>query len=130
MMTLSRRGRVVAHPGGLSVPFFCGSSFFAGSRSVEAATFRQRGTCVQDQASVGTNMDSLLRENRVFPPATKFAAKAHIKSLEQYEAMYRRSIDDPAAFWAEAAGELGGVAPWTEAQDHAISPAKWRTGGQ
>ena len=26
--------------------------------------------------------------------------------------MYRRSIDEPAAFWAEAAGELEWFAPW------------------
>ena len=58
------------------------------------------------QTSVGTNMESLLRENRVFPPDAEFSAKAHIKSLEEYEAMYRRSVEEPEAFWAEAAGEL------------------------
>ena len=30
-------------------------------------------------------MESLLRENRVSPPPAEFAAKAHVKSLEQYE---------------------------------------------
>jgi len=50
-----------------------------------------------------TNMDSLLRENRVFPPPAEFAANAHIGSLAEYESMYRRSIEDPAAFWAQAA---------------------------
>src|ERR1017187_5131135 len=77
-----------------------------------------------------TNMDSLLRENRVFPPPAEFAAEAHIKSLEQYEAMYRRSVDDPKAFWAEAAGELDWFAPWTEVQTGDISHATWFTGGK
>jgi acetyl-CoA synthetase len=75
-------------------------------------------------------MDSLLRENRVFPPPAEFSAEAHIKSLEQYEAMYRRSVDDPKAFWAEAAGELEWFAPWTEVQTGDISHARWFTGGK
>ena len=54
--------------------------------------------------SDGTNMESLLRENRVFQPPAEFAAKAHIKSLAQYEEMYRRSVEQPEEFWADAAG--------------------------
>jgi acetyl-CoA synthetase len=80
--------------------------------------------------SVGTNMESLLRENRVFPPPAEFAAKAHIKSLAEYEAMYRRSVDEPDAFWAEAAGELEWFAPWTSVLAGDISHAKWFNGGK
>jgi len=75
-------------------------------------------------------MDSLLRENRVFPPPAEFAAKAHVGSLEQYEAMYRRSIEDPETFWAEAAGELEWFAPWTKVQTGDISHAKWFVDGK
>ena len=82
------------------------------------------------QTSVETNMDSLLRENRVFPPSKEFSAKAHIGSLEEYEAMYRRSIDDPNGFWAEAAKELDWFQPWTEVQSGDISHAKWFVGGK
>ncbi len=80
--------------------------------------------------SVGTNMESLLRENRVFPPPAEFAAKAHIKSLAEYEAMYRRSVEEPEAFWAEAAGELEWFTPWTKVLEGDISHAKWFTGGK
>ena len=52
------------------------------------------------------DLDSTLRENRIFPPPEEFARKAHIQSLEQYEALYKKSIEDPEAFWAEAAKEL------------------------
>ena len=48
------------------------------------------------------NMESLLRENRVFNPPQQFSQKAHIKSLAAYEAMYHFSIDEPEAFWAWA----------------------------
>src|ERR1017187_1723964 len=113
-----------AHHTGLSVPFFCWSAFC----QPDWRHLRQRGMCVHTLDS--TNMDSLLRENRVFPPPAEFAAEAHIKSLEQYEAMYRRSVDDPKAFWAEAAGELDWFAPWTEVQTGDISHATWFTGGK
>ena len=49
------------------------------------------------------DIDSTLRENRVFPPPEEFSAKAHIKSLEEYEALYKQSIEDPEKFWAGAA---------------------------
>ncbi len=57
-------------------------------------------------------MESLLREDRVFAPPAEFAAGAHIKSMEEYEAMYRYSVEEPEAFWAEAAGGLEWFAPW------------------
>ena len=57
-------------------------------------------------AIANQDIDSTLRENRVFPPPEEFSAKAHIKSLEEYEALYKRSIEDPEGFWAEAAEDL------------------------
>ena len=71
------------------------------------------GLCVTELGE-GRNLDSTLRENRVFAPPAEFAAKAHVKSLEQYEAMYRRSVEQPEEFWAEAAAELDWFAPWTK----------------
>jgi acetyl-CoA synthetase len=71
-----------------------------------------------------------LRENRVFAPPAEFAAKAHIKSLEQYEAMYRRSIEQPEKFWAEAASELEWFAPWTKVLEGEGKDAKWFVGGK
>jgi acetyl-CoA synthetase len=75
-------------------------------------------------------MESLLRENRVFQPPAEFAAKARIGSAEQYEAMYRRSVEQPEAFWAEAAGELEWFAPWDKVLDGEMGSAKWFTGGK
>ncbi len=77
-----------------------------------------------------TNLDSTLRENRVFAPPAEFAAKAHVKSLEQYEAMYRRSVEQPEEFWAEAASELDWFAPWTRVLDGEGKDAKWFVGGK
>jgi acetyl-CoA synthetase len=80
--------------------------------------------------SDGTNMESLLRENRVFPPPQEFAAKAHSKSLAEYEAMYRRSVEEPEAFWAEVAGELEWFAPWNHVLEGGMGDARWFTGGK
>jgi acetyl-CoA synthetase len=75
-------------------------------------------------------MESLLREKRVFPPPAEFAAKARIKSLEEYETKYRRSVEQPEEFWAEAAGELEWFAPWEKVLDGGMGSAKWFTGGK
>ncbi|HEY2038216.1 MAG TPA: acetate--CoA ligase [Edaphobacter sp.] len=80
------------------------------------------------------NLDSSLRENRVFEPSQEFRSQAHISSLEQYEQMYRRSIEKPEEFWAEAALELEWFAPWTRVlepgKDGSGLGAKWFTGGK
>ena len=77
-----------------------------------------------------TNLDSSLRENRVIPPPAEFAAKAHVKSLAQYEEMYRWSVERPEEFWAEAAGELEWFAPWTKMLEGEAQHAKWFVGGK
>jgi acetyl-CoA synthetase len=76
------------------------------------------------------NLDSTLRENRVFPPPPEFAAKAHVKSLEEYEALYRRSVEDPESYWAEVASELHWFNPWTQVLDWNLPWAKWFVGGK
>ena len=42
-------------------------------------------------------------ETPVYNPPTAFSAKAHFKSLDEYRAMYDRSVNDPEGFWAEQA---------------------------
>jgi acetyl-CoA synthetase len=76
------------------------------------------------------DLDSMLRENRVFPPPPDFSAKAQVKSLEQYEAMYRESISDPEAFWAKAASELEWFKRWDKVLEWNLPWAKWFVGGK
>ncbi len=76
------------------------------------------------------HLSSTLREDRVFPPPVAFAERARIQSLEQYEAMYRRSVEEPDAFWAEAAGELDWFAPWTAVCEGEMGHARWFVGGK
>ena len=76
------------------------------------------------------SLDSTLRENRVFPPPAEFAAKAHIRSLAEYEELYAQSIADPEAFWESAAQELHWFTPWTKVFDWELPWAKWFVGGK
>jgi acetyl-CoA synthetase len=76
------------------------------------------------------DIESTLREDRVFPPPAEFSAKAHIKSLEEYETLYKRSIDDPESFWAGVAGDLHWFKPWDKVLEWNLPLAKWFVGGQ
>src|SRR6202158_51643 len=87
-----------------------------------------------DPASVSSlsnqDLESTLRETRVFPPPEEFSKHAHIKSLEQYEAMYKQSIEDPEAFWAGIAKELHWFRPWDKVLEWNLPSAKWFVGGK
>src|SRR5271170_7357356 len=76
------------------------------------------------------DIDSTLREFRVFPPPPEFAAKAHIKSLAEYETLYKQSIADPESFWAGVAKELHWFKPWDKVLDWNLPWAKWFVGGK
>ncbi len=78
----------------------------------------------------GVNIDSLLHEDRVFPPPAEFSAKAHIKSLEEYERINAQAAGDPEVFWGTIARELHWFEPWTKVLEWDAPWAKWFSGGK
>ncbi|MGD0681188.1 MAG: acetate--CoA ligase [Terracidiphilus sp.] len=85
----------------------------------------------QPVSAVGSqDIDSTLRENRVFPPSPEFSSNAHIQSLEQYETLYRQSIADPEAFWAGVAHELHWFKPWDKVLEWNLPSVQWFKGGK
>jgi acetyl-CoA synthetase len=70
-------------------------------------------------------LDTLLSEQRRFPPPAAFAARA----LAQ-PALYEQARRDREAFWAEQASALDWVAPWTRVLEWTPPHAKWFTGGR
>ncbi len=82
------------------------------------------------ESTINPNLETILREHRVFPPPEEFAKQAHIKSLAEYQKMYQRSVTDPEGFWADAARELHWFRPWTKVLDWNLPWAKWFVGGK
>src|SRR3984893_9410400 len=83
-----------------------------------------------ESGTIHLNLSSILREHRLFLPPAEFAAQAHVKSLEEYESLYRRSIQDPDSFWAEIARDLHWFTPWTRVLDWQPPSARWFVGGK
>ena len=77
-----------------------------------------------------TGIESSMQENRLFPPPAGFAEKAWISSREQYETMYRQSIDQPEVFWGNAANELHWFEKWTTVLDWKVPDARWFVGAK
>lgn len=62
----------------------------------------------------------------IYPVPENFREKAHIKSLEDYERMWRESIDDPEGFWGKIGEEtLTWFKKWDKVKDcnYGNSPA-------
>ena len=78
----------------------------------------------------GDGMESVLHEDRKFPPPSSFSANAHIKSFDQYDQMYRESIDNPEKFWGEKAAKLHWFKKWSRVLEWNLPDAKWFVGGQ
>ena len=76
-------------------------------------------------------IESILQEQRLFPPPTDLAAQAEIKSLDEYEQLYAKAEADPQAFWAELADkELDWFEKWHTVLDWQPPFAKWFVGGK
>jgi len=77
-----------------------------------------------------SSIESVLTENRSFPPPTEFAGRAHVKSAAEYEALYARAASNPEGFWAEVAGELTWAERWKQVLEWKLPDAKWFVGGK
>jgi acetyl-CoA synthetase len=81
-------------------------------------------------SSPAANITSVLKEKRLFPPSPEFAARAHIKSLGEYEKIWKKAKDDPEGFWAEQAKELSWFKAWNKVLVWNEPFAQWFVGGQ
>jgi acetyl-CoA synthetase len=75
---------------------------------------------------------SVVSGEKRYPPPADFRKKARIKSLREYQDIYRRSVNDPQAFWAEMAGELSWFKKWRKVLEYDFNKAivKWFIGGK
>ncbi|HHO75939.1 MAG TPA: acetate--CoA ligase, partial [Deltaproteobacteria bacterium] len=57
---------------------------------------------------------------QLFPVPPKVREKAFIKSKEEYEKMYKESIEDPEGFWAKQAERLDWFKKWDKVMDYSF----------
>jgi acetyl-CoA synthetase len=77
------------------------------------------------------NIDSLLKETRRFPPPAEFARQALVGSHADYDALYKRSIEDPLGFWSQIAEHnFHWSRIWEKVCDWQPPYAKWFVGAQ
>src|SRR5688572_7305653 len=81
-------------------------------------------------ADTQTGIESTLQEHRTFPPPAAFARRARIKSREEYDRLYRESIDQPEQFWARVADELHWFEKWDTVLKWNVPYAQWFVGGK
>src|SRR5262245_59956100 len=77
-----------------------------------------------------TNIESLLKERRVFPPSAEFSSKAKIKDAAEYDALQKQAADDPERFWADIASELHWFSKWDKVLEWDLPFAKWFVNGK
>jgi len=78
-------------------------------------------------------IDVLMTEERTFPPSKAFSSKAHIKSMAEYEKIYKRSVEDMEGFWAEMAEKnLTWYKKWDKVLEYNFEKPeiKWFQGGK
>jgi acetyl-CoA synthetase len=76
-------------------------------------------------------IESMLVENRVFPPPAEFAAQANVKPAD-FQAMLAKAAADYSGFWADLAREqLVWAKPFTKSLDDSNAPFfKWFEDGE
>ena len=81
-------------------------------------------------ADPSANIDSVLQEQRKFECPEAFRRQAHIKSAEEYDHLYRESVEQPEKFWGRIAEELHWFKKWDKVLEWNHPWAKWFVGGQ
>ena len=62
-----------------------------------------------------------MADNELFPVPDSVAEGAHVDAVG-YEEMYRRSIEDPEAFWGEQGKRIHWIEPYTRVKDVSYGP--------
>src|SRR5690242_10806940 len=71
-------------------------------------------------------IETLLDEQRRFPPPESFAAQAHVRDTTPHE----RARRDPEGYWADWAKQLEWSRPWDRVLEWRPPHAKWFLGGK
>ena len=77
-------------------------------------------------------MADVTDETRLYPPPKEFVDQAYVKSRDEYEKMWKQSIQDPETFWGGVAKELHWFKPWLKVnrEDFSKGEVEWFIGGK
>jgi len=76
-------------------------------------------------------IDTVMTEDRLFPPSEEFASQASIGSMDAYQQVYDEAKADPIAFWDKLAKEeLHWFKPYDKVMEWNDPYASWFIGGQ
>ncbi|MCC6217771.1 MAG: acetate--CoA ligase [Polyangiaceae bacterium] len=78
----------------------------------------------------GERIGTFIQENRTFEPSEAFRARARLRSREEYERLYRESLEQPEAFWARETADLVFDRRWTELLEWNAPHARWFVGAR
>jgi len=81
-------------------------------------------------STVTSNIESVLQEERVFPPPRSFSEQAHIKSVAELDKLRAEAAADPESFWARMAEELHWFKKWDTVLKWNAPHAEWFGGGK
>jgi acetyl-CoA synthetase len=74
------------------------------------------------------SIGSFSEEEVKIEPSAEFRKTARIASFEEYQRLYRESLDEPEKFWKRELSELVFRAPWTRLLDWQAPHARWFVG--
>jgi len=75
-------------------------------------------------------IDTVMQEDRLFPPSAEFSSDSHIPSMEAYQQLWDEAEADSEAFWGKLAEqELHWFKPFDKVLDWQAPLAKWFVGG-
>ena len=70
-----------------------------------------------------SNIESILQENRVFPPSPEFVAQANVAGMDAYRALCAKAESDYEGFWGELARtHIHWHKPFTQVLDESKAP--------
>jgi len=79
---------------------------------------------------MSNDIESSLKEKRVFKPKASFSKQALVGSEKEYHKLYQRSLKKPEKFWAEMAEGLTWFKKWRKVVNWKIPFAEWFVGGK
>jgi acetyl-CoA synthetase len=78
------------------------------------------------------SIQSMMHEDRVFPPSPEFSKNAHVKSLDELKKISAEAAKDFEAYWADKAKQLDWFKKWDKVYqwDPDKAELKWFDGGE